>query len=183
MSTTATTTSQRERRIATYHAVFEEVINRGNLDAIPELFQPHFVLHSPAGDEPLRGHAGYREFAERVRGGFPDVEITIHDVVLDGGVAVGRMTIEGTQTRPYIGIPPTGRRVKITQIVWGRFEDDRIAEAWQELDAMGLLQTLGAVPPRDVGPIGLLGWALATVARFAFLQARYARRSRAGAAA
>jgi predicted ester cyclase len=183
MTTPAGAASERERRIATYRAVFEEVINRGNFDVIPELFHPHFLLHSPVDDEPLRGHPGYRAFAERVRGGFPDVAITIHDVVLDGDVAVGRMTIEGTQTKPYMGIPPTGRRVKISQIVWGRFEGDRIAEAWQELNAIGLLLTLGAAPGGGVGPLGLIGWALATVGRFGFLQARYARRRRGEAAA
>jgi steroid delta-isomerase-like uncharacterized protein len=183
MSTTAPATGQRDRRIALYRAVFEEVMNRGNFEVIAELFKPDFVLHSPAEAEPIRGPAGYRKFAERVRGGFPDVAITVHDVVADGDVVVGRMTVEGTQTRPYMGVPPTGRRVKITQIVWGRFEDDRIAEAWQELDAIGLFQTLGAVPPRDVGPVGLIGWAFATVGRFSLLQARHARRSRGEAPA
>jgi steroid delta-isomerase-like uncharacterized protein len=180
--TTTTATSQRERRIAVYHGIFEEVINRGNFDVIADSFQPHFVLHSPADERPLQGHEGYRAFAERVRGGFPDIEITIHDVVLDGDVIVGRMTIEGTHTRPYLGIPPTGLRIKVSQIVWGRFEDEKIAEAWQELNAIGLLQTLGAVPPQDVGPVGLIGWAFATVGRMGVLQARHARRRRREAA-
>jgi steroid delta-isomerase-like uncharacterized protein len=174
--TSATATSERERRVALYRSVFEEIFNRGNLDYIETVLSPDFVFNSPAEEEPVRGREGYRAFAQRIRTGFPDIRITVHDVLAEGDAVAGRMTIEGTHTGVYLGVPPTRRRVNVSQIVWGRFDGDQIAEAWQELNAVGLLQTLGVVPPRGVGPLGLIGWAFATVGRIGVLQARYARR-------
>lgn len=55
-----------------------------------------------------------------------------------------RLTVEGTHTGEGMGIPPTGRRVSIGAIVMCRWQDGRIAEAWNEYDALGMMQQLGA---------------------------------------
>ena len=75
--------------------------NRGNLDFVEVAHHPDYVLHSPAETEPIRGHEGYRAFAQRIRDGFPDVRVTVEDVVADGDQVVGRLTMRMTHTGPY----------------------------------------------------------------------------------
>jgi predicted ester cyclase len=46
-----------------------------------------------------------------------------------------------------MGIPATGKRVKITGMSIARFENGMLVEGWDELDALGLMQQLRAVSP------------------------------------
>jgi steroid delta-isomerase-like uncharacterized protein len=154
----------------------EEVWNRRNLDFIDAAYHRDFVFHSPAEPEPIRGPDGYKAFVRRVVGGFPDVRVTIEDIVGEGDVVVVRMTMRAVQSGEYLGLPPTGTPIDTTQMIWARFEGDRIKEGWQEIDAARVLQQLRVAPPPGVGPLGLLGWAFGTIARIAALKARSPRR-------
>lgn len=161
----------------TYRQWFDDVWNRGELELLNDLFHPDFVLHSPASPEPIRGIAGYKSFVETIRSAFPDVIVTIDDVLPAGETVVGRMTMRMTHTGPYFGIPPTNARVTATQMIWARFEDGRVREAWQEVDALGMLAQLGVIPPPGLGPLGLVRWMGGTIIRFARLGFRNRGRS------
>ena len=155
---------------------FEEVWNQRKLEAIDELFAPDFVFHSPAEPEPIRGLEGYRRFVARIREGFPDVRVRVEEILAEGDLVAARVTMEMTHTGIYQGIPPAGKRLRATQIFVDRMAGGKIAEAWQEVDALGILRDLGVVPPPSVGPLGLIAWAFRTVGRFAWLHARHARK-------
>jgi steroid delta-isomerase-like uncharacterized protein len=157
---------------------FEEVWNERRPEAIEELFAPDFVFHSPAEPEPIRGLDGYKQFVARIRGGFPDVRVHVDDMIAEGDVVAVRVTMEMTHTGVYQGIPPAGKRLRATQMFFDRMADGKIAESWQEVDALRILTELGVVPPPGLGPAGLIAWAFRTVGRFALLQARHARRGR-----
>lgn len=143
-----------------------------------ELVAPGYVLHTPGEPEPIRGVAAYKDFIGRLRAGFPDLRVEVHDVFATEDRAAVRYTAHGTHTAPYRGLPPTGTRFSVTQILVSRLVDGKVAEAWQELDALGLMQQFGAVPPPGTGPLGLLRWTLATIVRFARLEAKARRQSR-----
>lgn len=150
----------------------DEVWNRRNIDFIDVAYHPDFVFHSPADPEPILGPDGYKAFVRRVVGGFPDVRVTIEDVVGEGDVVVVRAAMRAVQGGEYLGLPPTGTAIDTTQMIWARFEGDRIKEGWQEIDAARVLQQLRVSPPPGVGPFGLLGWAFGTIGRIAALKAR-----------
>lgn len=59
---------------------------------------------------------------------------------------MSRITGTGVHTGEFLGIPPTGRRVSMSGIAIHRVQDGRIVEHWAQIDALGLLQQLGAVP-------------------------------------
>ena len=61
-------------------------------------------------------------------------------------MVVQRWTFRGTHRGAFQGIPPTGNQVTLTGISIWRFDDGRIVESWHELDTLGLLQQLGAIP-------------------------------------
>jgi predicted ester cyclase len=72
--------------------------------------------------------------------------MTILDFVVEGDRTVTRWSAAGTHRGELMGIPPTGRAVTITGIIATRFEGGRAVEEWEEMDLLGLMRQLGAMP-------------------------------------
>jgi len=123
---------------------YEEVYNQGRLELIDELVTDDFVVH--VGAEDLHGPAALKEYVTMLRGGFPDLHLTIDMQVADGDIVVTRWTGHGTHTGAFQGIPPTGRRGSMTGIDIDRIHDGRTVECWTNTDELGLLQQLGVIP-------------------------------------
>jgi steroid delta-isomerase-like uncharacterized protein len=127
-----------------------EALNQGNaLDVIDEVYAGDYVLHDPTQPESVRGLAGVREFISSVVTGFPDARYTIEDLIATGDKVVQRLTVRGTQQGAFLGIPPTGKQVEVWLMVISRIADNKIAEEWQMVDSLGLMQQLGAIPTSE----------------------------------
>ena len=119
-------------------------MNAGNVDGYLELYADDLTVHGyPPGVE---GKAGVSEFYRSFRSGFSDFELTIEDVLTDGDKVAGRYTIRGTHSGELMGVPGSGNKVEIEGQSFFRFEDGRVAERWQALDAVPLLTQIGAMP-------------------------------------
>jgi predicted ester cyclase len=159
-----------------------DFFNARNLAVAQEILAPDFVGHTAAQPEPVRGPAEHAAFIGRVHTMSHDLRATLDDLFAAGDRAAFRMTMHGTQTGVYRvsdflqGIPATGRPFQFSVTVIARVSDGRIAEMWQELDALGFMQQLGVVPPPGVGPVGLLAWAVSTVVRLGRLSLQSAPR-------
>jgi predicted ester cyclase len=121
----------------------EEVIHRGNLDALDQFFTPDCVIHDPGVD--LQGPVALRQGIHHLRAAFPDLRLTIEDAIAEGQEVAARYRGEGTHGGEWRGISSTGKRISYTGILMVRFEGNRIAEYWAQPDLLGLLQQLGAV--------------------------------------
>ena len=77
---------------------------------------------------------------------FPDLHLTIEDLIAEGDKVVWRLNSKGTHKGPFMGIPATGKTASITGIVIFRLENSRIMEGWVNIDTLGLLQQLGVIP-------------------------------------
>jgi len=90
------------------HRFFEEVFNKKNLAAIDEFIAHDEVDHTLPASLP-----GTREGTKQAIGmylaAFPDLHLTIEDMVAEGDKVITRFTSRGTQKRAFVGIPPTGR--------------------------------------------------------------------------
>jgi predicted ester cyclase len=98
------------------------------------------------GNPPMESHA-WLAMGEMFCSAFPDGKHTIeeaHDIGTDR-VAL-RGYFEGTHLHPFMGIPATGKRVRVTFMNLDRFAGGKIAEQGAEVDMMGLMQQLGVVP-------------------------------------
>jgi predicted ester cyclase len=126
------------------YAVFD-VINSGELDRADQVIHPDYVELSPFG-EGLRGPEGFRQLIGMFRGAFPDLHITVDEVIVEGDVAAWRSTMRATHTGQFLGIPPTGRQVTVTSIDFGRRKDGLAIEHRPSPDLLGLFQQLGVVP-------------------------------------
>jgi steroid delta-isomerase-like uncharacterized protein len=135
--------------------VFREILNEGRLDVADEIVAPHFLLHSPTRPEPFEGPHGFKEFVTDLRNGFPDLNITIEQVIGEGEFVSIRSRVAGTHLGTYRGIPATGRRIAQSQLHMFRVVDGQINETWQEIDGLGIMQQLG-IFPRGNPPTWLL---------------------------
>jgi steroid delta-isomerase-like uncharacterized protein len=126
--------------------VFNEILNEGRLEVADEIVGPEFRLHSPTRPEPFKGPDGFKGFVADLRNGFPDLNVTIDQVIAEGDVVSIRSHVTGTHLGKYRGIPPTGRRIAQSQLHMFRVSDGHIEETWQEIDGLGIMQQLGIFP-------------------------------------
>jgi predicted ester cyclase len=95
-----------------------------------------------ASAEPIRGLDAFKQFIAAQFGVFPDMAVTVEDLIAEGDRVAARVTTRGTHAGELIGLPPTGRRVEWSGISMTRHAGGKIVEQWGEFDALGLLQQL-----------------------------------------
>ena len=130
------------------HRVLEEFWQSygGNVAVIDELFATDYVNHD-LSKPPVRGIEEFKKWAIAVRNswltGFPDYRITIEDLVAEGDKVAKRWTFRGTHTGEFMGIPSTGKQVKMTAVTIYCFAGGKVQEIYWNYDALGLMQQLG----------------------------------------
>lgn len=124
----------------------EEVWGKASLAAIDELFAPNFVFnYPPPGVTP--DLEGYKKTVTMLTAPFADIQGSAEDMVAEGDKVAVRWTWRLTHTGEFMGIAPTGKQVTITGISILRIVGGKIVEEWGEMDTLGMLQQLGALPP------------------------------------
>ena len=108
----------------------DEVLTRGNLRRVDELFAPNYVLHDPSFPYEVHGREGVECYVATYRAAYPDACFTVEDQIAEGDMVVTRWTACGTHQGEFLGMPPTGSRVTITGIEFDRIFDGKIDEAW-----------------------------------------------------
>ena len=97
------------------------------------------------GPEPL-DLEGLKQFYGGRWCAFPDLHITVEDMVGEGDKVSWRLLVSGTHEAEFRGVPPTGRQVTFGAQYIFRFRDGRIVERWTNFDRLGVMVQLGAVP-------------------------------------
>ncbi len=128
----------------------EEPFNNGDFALVDQLIAPDAVNHDPAEPAHMRGLRGpevLRRTVQMYRAAFPDVRMTVDDVIAAGDKVVLRWHSEGTHRGELEGLAPTGARGSVTGISIDKWKDGKIVESWTEWDNLGLARQLGAAPP------------------------------------
>jgi steroid delta-isomerase-like uncharacterized protein len=138
---------ERNKDVARYY--IEEVWNKGNLAAMDETHAESYMHHDP--HDPWKrdhgpGRAAVKKLIHFYRGAFPDLRLTIDELVAEGDVVVARFSSHGTHKSEVGGVKPTHKPVKLTGIFWWRFADGKIVEGRPFWDAHGFLRQIGAAP-------------------------------------
>jgi predicted ester cyclase len=121
---------------------YQEIYNSNDLEALGEvvsadLLTPNIMPGIPSGLEGAKA-------AHRIMlAGFPDYQTVIDDLIAEGDKVAARITMSGTNTGSFMGIPPTGKHVSFTGIYIARVANGKIVEHWGEEDSVSLLQQLG----------------------------------------
>lgn len=130
--------------------LFEDGFNEGKLDLVDQYVDPNAVNHDPAETasmRALRGPEVFKRTVQMYRGAFPDVHVTVDDVIAADDKVVLRWHSEGTHRGELEGMAPTYSRGTVTGISIDRWEDGKVVESWTEWDNLGLARQLGAAPP------------------------------------
>lgn len=125
-------------------------LNQGNAaELIDEIYAPAYVLHDPSLPEPVSGLEGIHEFITSINEAFPDLHTTVEDLVAEGDRVVQRVTFRGTHQGEFMGVPATGNAVSVWAVVISRFAGGKVAEEWQLVDSLTLMQQLGVIPTEE----------------------------------
>lgn len=130
----------REDNIATFRHLIDEGFNKGNLDALDDLFGPNCQEHQFQLPGDL---AGLKSSIRGLRATFPDLKVTIEDLIADDNMVWARSTARGTQRGEFMGMPPGGTEILIDVIDICRFESGKIVEHWGVPDRYAQLVQLG----------------------------------------
>jgi steroid delta-isomerase-like uncharacterized protein len=135
-----------------FRRAYEEVFNQGNLAVVEEVIAEDFVNREEHPATTLPGPEAVRAAATLLRTAFPDLHFTIDELVAEGELVAGRLTMRGTHKGPLLGILPTGRAVEQAQMHFLRFRDGKAVEHWAVRDDAGLLRQLGvSAEPQGAG--------------------------------
>lgn len=130
---------------------FEEVWNQGRQELIDQLRAPDAgMVGLGEGSTRSEGPAPFKIFYSRMRSALPDMRVEVEDILAEGDRVAVRLSILGTHTGNGFNSIPTGRKVQFTCITIARIADGRIAEAWNNLDQLGLLTQIGVIPQSAV---------------------------------
>jgi steroid delta-isomerase-like uncharacterized protein len=127
---------------------FQDVTNTHDADLISQTFdeivKPDVRIRTPL---PVKatGAEALKEVFGRLHQVFPDLQVTVEDLIAEGDKVAGRNSVTGTHRGDYMGVPPTGRTIAYNEIFVFRFEDGRIAETWGVVDVFSQLKQLGVI--------------------------------------
>lgn len=125
---------------------FTEFINTASEILAVELISPDAIFHVPGRPDPMRGPAGYLAIIGMMRGGFPDIQWTLEEMIAEEDKVAARFTMRGTHRGVFFGVPPTGKQIIVQAMNFYRLSGGQFVEERGQPDLFGLLQQIGAVP-------------------------------------
>jgi steroid delta-isomerase-like uncharacterized protein len=124
----------------------EEVLNKGNIDASGKYFHEDMVEQVPLpGQGP--GIEGLKNVLHGFSSAFPDMRWTVEEQIVEGDKVVTRFEWTGTHRGTFLGVPATGRPVKVWGMVIDRVQNGKIKDTRILMDTLGLMMQMGVIPP------------------------------------
>jgi predicted ester cyclase len=123
---------------------FIAIFNEQNPAIADEIFAPNFSARLPGA--PALDREGWKAFLGIFRTGFPDLHLEAEEMVATKDRLIIRVILHGTHQGVFLGMAPTGKRVAFTGIAMFRIADGQAIEHWGEMDILGMMQQLGAIP-------------------------------------
>ena len=124
--------------------VVEEAYNQGKMEVLDEHFAKEYVYH-PFPFPDVEGVEAYKQYIADLRNGYPDLKLTVEEMIIKGDIAVVRGTFSGTNTgeSPTFRIPATGKQVTFKWCSVSHRMNGKTTEEWNYVDWLGLMQQLG----------------------------------------
>ena len=139
--TAPTTIDSSKANIALYRRFIDDGVGIGRLDTIDEVLAPGIELPTLAGLADTSA-AGLKLMNQGFRAAFPDLHARIDQIFAVGDWVAARVTWTGTNTGDFMGQPPTGKTVSITELEIVRCNGGRIVDLRQVADLDSLMAQL-----------------------------------------
>jgi predicted ester cyclase len=136
-------TTTQDHNKALIQRYLDEVWGKGNIAAADQFLAPDYKRYLSPVAEPLHLD-GQKQRLAGFRAAFPDIHITMEDMVAEGDYVVFRSTMRATHQGVFQGLPPTGRRVTVTLLDVIRIENGMFIEHWGGPDLFDLVKQMGA---------------------------------------
>ena len=128
----------------------EELWNERRLDVADAIFADDCVTHQLRSGEPdeaiSRGPQAIKEHVASWIAGFPDLRFNIEQMLSEYDRVATQLLVEGTHQGTWLGIPATGKKLRMRMFTIHRVIAGQIVEDWVLMEALGVLQQLGIVP-------------------------------------
>ena len=121
---------------------YQEAYNKQDYDALAEIIAPDVLTPNMISSMP-RGLEGAKLVHQKTVLGMPDYHTTIEDLIAEGNRVVARVTITGTHTGDFYGIPATGKRINVSGIYIVRIANGKIVAHWGEENGVTVFRQLG----------------------------------------
>jgi steroid delta-isomerase-like uncharacterized protein len=125
---------------------FVEFINTADENLAEELISVNAKFHVPGRPEPMQGPAGYLAIIGMMRSGFPDIQWTLEETIVEGDKVAARFVMRGTHRGSFLGVPPTGKSIAVQAMNFYRLSNGQFIEEHGMPDMMGLMQQIGGLP-------------------------------------
>lgn len=126
---------------------FETMINTADSNIAKELIADDATFYTPASPTPLYGGEGYLSAVYRMRQGFSDAQWKLEEMVAEGNVVVVRWTLTGTNDGEFMGVAPTGKKIKTTVMNFYYFNDE--GKVVNDIAAEGMIGILRGIGMLD----------------------------------
>lgn len=131
-----------ERNKDTVRRIYDEVLNKRDLELLDEIVRLDYVEHDPLPGQ-RDGIPGMKDRYSMLFSGL-DPQFTIEDVIAEGDKVVVRWINHGTNAGEFLGAPPTGKPFAMPGVDVYRLQDGKLAEHWHYV--FGLMIQLGQLP-------------------------------------
>ncbi len=132
-----------------------EQVDTGDVTILDRFISPNYQDHNPPPFPGLApGLEGAKQSFALALAAFAEFRHVVEAQLAENDKVVTRVTGYGTHTGDFLGIPATGKEVKMAGIAIHRVANGKLAEHWAHIDALGLLQQLGIVPAPPPAPGG-----------------------------
>jgi steroid delta-isomerase-like uncharacterized protein len=135
-----------ENNKAIVRRLIEEFWNKGNQSLAEQFFAPTYTHHDASTPDFGQGPESEKKRANLYRTAFPDLRLTIQDIIAEGETVMTRWSCQGTHKGDLNGIAPTGKQINISGVTVVRFSNSKMVEGYVNWDALGMMQQLGVVP-------------------------------------
>jgi len=135
-----------EHNAAIVWRVVEEIWNRGDLDLTDSLFAPSYVNHHGLISDLVRGPEAIKVSVALYRAAFPNLWITVHELIAQGETVALRWTARNTESDERTALAPSTSRGTLAGMTFCGLVEDKIAESWTSWDTADVLRRLGVVP-------------------------------------
>jgi predicted ester cyclase len=126
-----------------YQEYIDAVYNKRDPTAIDRYFTSDVVVHSVTpGVEGGTGTDYLKQLAKSLLDTFPDLHISVDEVVRDGDKLAARVTLEGTQKGEFMGVKPTDRKITAANFATYHLRGEKIAEVWSLVDIASIRRQL-----------------------------------------
>lgn len=130
-----------------------EAIDKNDFDSYEKITDTKkFKFHFPGFEKPLNYEATVK-LNKEYNAAFPDTKATIELQIAEGDYVLTKVTYNGTNKGEFQGIPASGKKIKVTGMALQHIVNGKIVEEWDEMDSLGMMQKIGAIPELEKSEI------------------------------